>query len=445
MSKKRIKVLWFSNTPANGAEHLGLGGPGSGSWLRTLDVALQDRVDLHVAFYHSSDCEYRAGSTHYWAIARYQSHLEKIVGKIGERFFDRVLDEEHLNRYISIIEKVKPDVIHIHGSENPFGAITGKTPVPVVVSIQGLICAVLNAYNQGLGERYLHVRSFRLDSFKNALFPTNFNNTKLKFQNMALVEKKNLKHCQYVIGRTDWDHRMTQLLAPQSQYFHNDEIMRGDFFLAQWSVPTRSVGNRVVIHTTADNVYYKGLETIVDAIQHLKEIGVQCTWRIAGVDTGDLVVRVLKKRSGHRFPHDSLIFMGKVPAKQLIESMLAADCYVLTSNIENSPNVLCEAMLLGMPCIATHAGGVGSFITHGKNGYLVQPGDSYSVASCITDIVSNPSKSQALGLAAKADAMVRHNPDTIVNDLILIYETIIENQRAQSSHHIKSTSVAHVQ
>lgn len=432
MTEKKIKILWFSNTPANGAQHLGLGGPGSGSWLSTLNVALQDRVDLHVAFYHTVDCDFRVGTTSYWAMGRYQNHLQKITVKIGERFFDRVLDEEHLHRYMLIIEKVKPDVIHIHGSENPFGAIIGKTDVPVVVSIQGFICSVLNAYNQGLGESYLRIRNFRFDSLKNALFPTNFNNARLKFQKMAKVEKKNLKNCQYVIGRTDWDHRITRLLAPQSQYFHNDEIMRRDFFMAQWSFPNRVESKRVVVHTTADNVYYKGLETIVDAIQHLKELGIQCTWRIAGVDAGDLIVRVLRRRSGYLFPDESIVFMGKVPAPKLIESMLAADCYVLTSHIENSPNVLCEAMLLGMPCIATHVGGVGSFINHGKNGYLVQPGDSYAVASYIIEMFSNPSKSHSLGLSARADALFRHNPNTIVNSLISIYETIIENQRMHS-------------
>jgi glycosyltransferase involved in cell wall biosynthesis len=244
---------------------------------------------------------------------------------------------------------------------------------------------------------------------------------------MAKVENKNLNNCHYVIGRTDWDYLMTRQLAPQSQYFHNDEIMRSEFFLAQWSVPNRIESKRVVVHTTADNVYYKGLETLVDAIMHLKEFGIQCTWRIAGVEPDDLIVKVLKKRSGRLFPRDSIVFMGKVPASRLIESMLAADCYVLTSNIENSPNALCEAMLLGMPCIATDVGGVSSFINHGKNGYLVQAGDSYAVANYIIEMFSNQSKSHSLGLSARTDAVVRHNPNTIVNNLMSIYETIIEN------------------
>lgn len=433
MTEKRIKILWFSNTPANGAEQLEVGGPGSGSWLRTLDIALQNRVELHVAFYHSVECDFWVGSTRYWAMARYQNQFQKILSKIGERFFDRVLDDNHLNQYMAVIKKVNPDVIHIHGSENPFGAIIGKTSVPVVVSIQGLICSILNAYNQGLGERYLKIRNFRLDSFKNALFPTNFNNAKLKFQNMAKIEQKNLRNCKYVIGRTCWDRRLTRLLAPQSQYFHNDEIMRSEFVLAQWSVPSRIRGKRVIIHTTADNVYYKGLETIIDTINHLKDFGIQCTWRIAGVDADDLIVRVLQKRSGHLFPYDSIVFMGRLPAPDLIESMLDADCFVLASNIENSPNALCEAMLLGMPCIATYVGGVGSFISHEVNGYLVQPGDSYAIASYIIELFSNPSKSQSLGQFARADALVRHNPNTIVNNLISIYINIIEYQRIRSS------------
>jgi glycosyltransferase involved in cell wall biosynthesis len=427
MSPKKIKVLWFSNTPANGAEFLGLAKPGSGTWLRTLDVALQERVDLNVAFYNNCEINFKYGATHYWGIPRYKSKLQKFFGKIGERFFDKVLDEDHLYLYLDIIKKVKPDIIHVHGSENPFGSIIGKTTSPVVVSIQGLICAVLNAHNQGLGERYLKVRNFKLDSIKNTLFPTNFNNAMLKFKGMAKVERKNLKNCRYVIGRTDWDHRMTRLLAPESKYFHNDEIMREEFYLSQWFPPMHD-GRRIYIHSTADNVYYKGLETIIDAINHLKNYNVKCTWRIAGVKADDLIVRILKKRSGHRFPSDSLVFMGMVPAKQLIQSMLAADCYVNSSNIENGSNALCEAMLLGMPCIATHAGGVGTLIAHGRNGYLAQPGDSYSVASCIIDVFKNTSISKSLGEVARSEALNRHNPEVIVNDLIAIYRLIINGR-----------------
>lgn len=427
MRGSKIKVLWFSNTPANGLEGLGLGGSGSGTWLQTLDRALQDSVDLNVAFYHHKNVEFQLGATRYWGIARYDSLFEKIVSKISERFFDQVLDDRHLRKYLAIIDNVRPDIIHIHGSENPFGAIISRTSIPTVVSIQGLVGAVYEAYSRGLGDKFLGIRSFGFDSLKNLFFPTNFKNTKLKFAKMALIERKNLRDCKYIIGRTEWDNYATTLLAPKRAYFHNDEIMRSEFELAQWR-PRSHKAYEVVVHTTADNVYYKGLEAIVDAIIHLKNCGIQCSWRIAGVHPKDLIVRVLKKRAGNNFPLDSLVFMGKVPASQLIDSMLSADCYVLASHIENSPNALCEAMLLGMPCIAAHSGGVGSFIKHQINGLLVQPGDGCSIASSIINISNNKSQAVKYGQLARNMAIQRHNTQKIVNGLVGIYQEIINSQ-----------------
>jgi hypothetical protein len=156
---KKIKVLWFSSSPANAIEYIWKDcKPGSGSWLGTLDRALQKEVDLNIAFYHTSDTCFMLGETRYWGMARYNGKVNFFKEKIAERFFDKVLSNQHLDKYLSIINEVKPDLIHIHGTENSFGAIIGKTDVPVVVSIQGLIVAVLNLYTKGLGENFLKIR-----------------------------------------------------------------------------------------------------------------------------------------------------------------------------------------------------------------------------------------------------------------------------------------------
>lgn len=426
MKNKRMRVLWFCNTPANGAEYLGMVGFGSGTWLAALDKALQDRIELHIAFYHEYAVNFSVGSTHYWAIARYKNKIEKLFKKFSERFFDGVIDDDHLEYYLKIINKVQPDLIHIHGSENSFGCIVDNTDIPVVVSIQGLICSVLESYFRGLDEKYSKLRNFKLDTFKNIIFPTNFNNTQLKFSSMAEIERKNLKKCKNIIGRTEWDFRVTRVLAPDSKYYHGDEIMREEFFSKKW-FPLESSSKKVVIHTTADNVYYKGLETIVGAINNLKKLGVNCTWRIAGVKPDDLIVRVLIKKFKKNYPTDSIVFLGKLSSDNLINSMLSADCYVLTSNIENSPNALCEAMLLGMPCVATCVGGVSTFIRNNKNGFLVQPGDSFSVAACVVEVISNPMKAQALGAVARDDALRRHNSSRVVTELLSAYREIVSS------------------
>ena len=425
--KKKIKVLWFAPCPGNGTKFIWPNAkPGSGTWISTLDLAIQKKVDLNIAFYHDGDVYFEVGETRYWGIASYSGFFDLIVKKIAERFFNFTVNDQHLDRYLSIIDKVKPDIIHIHGTENSFGAIIRRTNIPVVVSIQGLICAILNSYNApGLGEEFSKVRNFSFSSLKNAIFPTHFYNAKLKFNNMMKIEKNNLKQTKFVIGYTYWDRRMVALLAPQSRYFLSGQIMRSNFYKTRW-LPKKISSRKIAIYTAAGNVYYKGLETITAAIIHLKEYGYQCLWRIAGVASDDLIVRVLKKKFGHSFPNESIKWMGKLSAPQLIKSMLDSDCYVNASNIENSPNALCEAMLIGMPCIATNVGGIGQFIRDQKNGLLIQSGDSYALASCIVELKSNSQLAVNYGKTARQEALIRHNPKTIVKNLLSIYFKVIK-------------------
>lgn len=423
-SHDKIKVLWFCNTPANGSERLGLLKPGSGTWLKTLDIALQSKIELHVAFYHSVDVHFTHGFSTYYGISRYKNLFEKLIFKIRERFFDFLLDDQHLNKYRDIVAHVKPDLIHIHGTENSFGCLIGKTSIPIVVSIQGLTNSVLKYYAVGLGEKYLFVRNASTTSLKNFFFPTNFNNAKKKFIKMSSIESKNLFQCKYVIGRTEWDKRCSSVLAPNSRYFHSDEIIRNDFYNKKWQFNNRCK-EELVIHTTSDNVYYKGLETISDTILLLKKNGYKCIWNVAGVGANDLIVKIEKKRLGNKFPEDSLRFLGKISADEIIVKMKESDCYVMTSNVENSSNSLCEAMLLGMPCIATNVGGTNSIIKDGLDGILVQSGDCFSIAAMILKLCKNENIATDLGNFARENAFKRHSPEKIVNNLIQSYNQII--------------------
>jgi glycosyltransferase involved in cell wall biosynthesis len=423
-SNSKIKILWFSNTPANGVIGIGLNNIGSGTWLRALDLELQDKVDLNIAFYHNKAIHFTVGNTKYFGIAKYQNYSEKIKFKFLERFFDYVYDNEHQGRFMNIVNLVKPDLIHLHGTENPFGCLIGKTSIPIVVSIQGLTNSVLKYYSVGLGEKYLFLRNRSIDSLKDFFFPTNFNNARKKFIKMSFIENKNLFHCKYIIGRTEWDKRCSSVLAPNSQYFHSDEIIRTDFYNNTWHYENR-YKDEFVLHTTSDNVYYKGLETISDTILLLKRNGYKCIWNLAGIGENDLIVKVERKRLGKKFPEDSLRFLGKMSANELIVKMKESDCYIMTSNIENSSNSLCEAMLLGMPCIATNVGGTSSMIRDSFDGFLVQSGDSFSLVAMILKICKDESLATKLGVNAKKSASKRHSQETIVNSLIETYKKII--------------------
>lgn len=108
---------------------------------------------------------------------------------------------------------------------------------------------------------------------------------------------------------------------------------------------------------------------------------------------------------------------GVASAEQLCDAICHATVYVHTSYIDNSPNSLCEAQILGCTPIATYVGGVPSLIKNGETGYLVPANDPYQLAFCLK-IYFKSGKNLAIGKAAKEVAVVRHNPNQIVDNLL---------------------------
>lgn len=117
--------------------------------------------------------------------------------------------------------------------------------------------------------------------------------------------------------------------------------------------------------------------------------------------------------------------MGLATAEQLREAMLHATSYIHTSYIENSPNALCEAQLLGCACIATNVGGVSSLIEHKRTELLVPANDVFTLAYQIMHLSSDGVLNRKLGISAKKVAMKRHNKQVIADRVVEIYQSIL--------------------
>jgi glycosyltransferase involved in cell wall biosynthesis len=120
-------------------------------------------------------------------------------------------------------------------------------------------------------------------------------------------------------------------------------------------------------------------------------------------------------------------FKGSVNARDLHASLLTSTCYVHPSHIENSPNSVCEAMISGLPIIATNAGGLPSIIKDGEDGILVQNDDPYALAGAVMELLNSPVKMKLFSENARQTAMVRHNPSKVIEDLLGIYENVLNS------------------
>lgn len=105
------------------------------------------------------------------------------------------------------------------------------------------------------------------------------------------------------------------------------------------------------------------------------------------------------------------------------ELLSIMDVFVLTSITEGSPRVLPQAMVMGVPIVATRVGGVPETVKDGVNGFLVPPKDFHALAQRTLQLIENPSLAKRMGEAGKK--MVY--PEFCVKEMVKKTEELYED------------------
>lgn len=422
---KTMKVLWFANTPCGATEYLTGKPVMGGGWLYALSEQLKmcTDVELHIAFYWGKTQEAFA----YEGIHYHPVLLEGDGSKVGRLINRHRLAlgydwaAKALPRLMNVIENVRPDIIHIHGSENNFGMIAQQTlPCPIVLSIQGL----LSPYSHKMFSGFSKKEVLSHEGMKDKLLANGIRTKEQSMLRRAETERRFFRSIPNIIGRTFWDKACSLALNPNRQYFEVGEILRPEFYKAKWQ--KKQFGTPLTLISTISHGVYKGSETIYHTARVLKEAGVNFTWEVIGLAEHDSLARLAEKQTGASANSLNIQLFGRKDAAQMISLMKEADLFVQVSHIENSPNSLCEAMLLGMPCVATFAGGTASILENNVEGRLVQDGDPYVMAGVIMEMASDFNVAKTMGGRAAEKASDRHSPQKVCQQLMQVYKELTE-------------------
>ena len=106
--------------------------------------------------------------------------------------------------------------------------------------------------------------------------------------------------------------------------------------------------------------------------------------------------------------------------------LLKSNVFVQASSIENSPNSLGEAMLLGVPCIASNVGGTSTMLKDKEDGFLYPFGDYALLAYYIDQVFKNNDYALKFSKNSQKHANITHNKKTNENCMIEIYKKIID-------------------
>jgi len=399
-----------------------------GGWIASLEAELAKYTNIQLGIVFKSKKEdaksFKLDKTEYFPVSGTDHRSNSKLSGIIKRWRHELDSETIVQRYVEIIDQFKPEIIHIFGTEFDHSLIVSKTTIPCVIHIQGNLIVYMQKWYSGLTAYEI----FKYSRKKFLLKGRGHFHEYFLFKKAAERERKVFQDCSFFMGRTDWDRRITSVFAPKAAYFHCDEIMRNVFYTHNWQ--PQPLQNDLILVSTIRDCTYKGLETIFECKRILKQVHNKknITWKIVGINENDEICYLIERKYKDTFRNNNIQLMGRLEDNELLNVMLASSLFIHPSHIENSPNSVCEAMLIGMPIIATYTGGTSSLIDNNIDGLLVQDGDSYALAGAILELAWNKTFAEHLGANAKKRAIPRHDPVKISENVINIYNKILTKQ-----------------
>lgn len=418
-----MRVLWFTNTSScykSGSRNYYNGG----GWISSLEMEMKKRreIEMGVCFYTNSvskpEKDVQEGTT-YYLLPRSAKTIKYTLKTIIKKPEETTWEHEKLAMpaLINVVEDFNPDIIQVFGSENIYGLIANYVSIPVVLHVQGILTTCLNSFLPPFVSWQMYL--WQSLSWNNVLRRIS---DRIAWRRNSVTEQRMMQSIKYFMGHSVWDERVTRLFSPNSTYYYCSEMLRSTFY---GSCNGRELPAKPVYVTTISPPLYKGYDLLLKAARELKKVMPDFEWKVFGSVNDKFVDKTFNLK--HEDVNVSL--MGVATAEQIKEVFLHATAYVHTSYIENVCNSVCEAQILGLPCIAAYTGGIPSLIDDGQTGFLVPVNDPYQMAFLMKYIAENPAINMEIGEKARQTAMKRHDRSMIVGRVMEIYTDILSKSK----------------
>lgn len=414
-----MKVLWHTNIVLPiFAKELHQKVTVYGGWMTGLieSLNLDDEIELVVCFPNEDHKIHvgQIGHMIYYAIPQKIYHHQKKL----EATYQSIFDHEN------------PDILHIFGTEFPHTLTLVEAfhkPSQTIINLQGIVSEISKLYTYMLPPRVIKRYTLR-----DMIRRRNIYSQQLDFKKRGILEERAISKVDHVIGRTQFDHKLSREMNSNINYHHLNEILRPSFYERTWEINNVE---RYSILISQSHYPFKGLHMVIPEfakiVKHYpssmlyiagkKPFDAQSLYTRLKVDSYGLYIKKLLKEY-HISSH--VIFLGELDELEMRQAFLNAHVFLSPSVIENESNAVSEAKILGVPTVSSFVGGVVSRIEHEKDGLFYPLSDPSQMGKHIKNIFDDDQFAQKLSLEAKRRAQILFNPKKNTEELKKIYRSI---------------------
>ena len=337
---------------------------------------------------------------------------------------------------MELVRERVPDVVHIHGTERFFGLMAARKLIstPCVISLQGLLGPYVPAFFGALSpkEVWRSNRLIELATRSGLLWQYE------GYLRGARQEREILAGAKSFMGRTDWDRAHVRSANATANYYHVGEMLRPAFREHRWDV---SECERYTVIFTNAGEPRRGTEVLRRAMLTVRREFPNAKLRLAGsVGARRGYERFLRRMIAEIGLAEAVEFLGYLDGSAMARELCRAHVFAIPSYIENSPNSLCEAMQVGLPAVATYAGGIPSLVEQGRTGLFFPAGDVALLAHAILRVFRDDDLACRLGRAGRIEASERHAPQRVLSQVLDAYSGVMAD--SQGAYHEQTVSQA---
>lgn len=112
------------------------------------------------------------------------------------------------------------------------------------------------------------------------------------------------------------------------------------------------------------------------------------------------------------------------------QALAAGSVFAMTSRVEGFPNVMLEAMALGVPCIALDCpSGPRELSREGQDAWLVPLGDQQALVDALRQLLTDDDLRRAMGARARASVQARYGLGSVLADWDAVFEQAMDNRQ----------------
>lgn len=354
--------------------------------------------------------------------------------------YDASNGEDMVGQFSDILSRLSPDIIHVWGSEyiHSLAMVKAAKRVnligKVVVWIQGLISACSLPYNYFAG---MPQSKWGTKTFYDCIMNTSMVSQQRAFLSRGVNEMELFNNVNYCIGRTEWDRHFVLSINDSLKYYSCNETLRDDFYTGRWLYKNCQAHS---IFVSQASYPLKGFHVLLEALPLVREKYPDVKIYVSGYDIMGYssVISFLKLKGYGKYLRTlvrkykirkNLCFTGRLSAAKMKQYYLNANVFVCCSGLENSSSSVGEAMMLGVPTVVSHVGGIPSIIRCEDETLCYNNNDSISLAEKICRIFELKENISDMVEKAHVHALYNHDRDKNLSRLKEIYRIIYESYK----------------